>query len=609
MHSYLKYLLLILLAVALAYVSCKKEYSCENCLVRNQPPIANAGSDTSIVLPVDSILLDGTLSFDADDGIASYKWIKIAGPDTFYIINDSHVTSSVNQLVKAIYHFELTVTDKSGLSSKDTVQVAVYSPGTTNRPPVAKAGSDTTIILPVNSMMLDGSNSSDPDNNISSYAWTKIAGPSAFNITSNNSVQAQVINLSEGVYQFELKVTDAGGLFSKDTVSVTVKNSIEISCGFQKTLIGKLSVYRYGFTTAVSGNKIVFAAGWELSSTVGSIPSSRVDIYDMVTQKWSIADLDDHAGHVAVISAGDRMFFAGGSPVSNQNTNATSKVDIYNTSTNTWTKAALSEARNGLRVAKAGNKVLFAGGINASGQSSSRVDLYDLISGAWSSAKLSQPSTDFAAALGNKAVFGVGTNAVDIYDASLNSWSTVSFMNAQFGMSVTALSGKLYLAGGYSLVNNNADYVVSKVVHIYDVVTNNWTTTNMSQPRAEMSTVGAGSKILWAGGTDSISSNVNGDHMRSIYNIEIYDINSRQHAHHSFTSYALTPEAVIIGKSALFHSSQNELHVYNFNSDTWNVCAIDLGGAPTFTEAQNNLYVAGPVGSSNDNVSVWKLSF
>ena len=92
-----------------------------------------------------------------------------------------------------------------------------------NHPPVACAGVDRTITLPTDTVTLDGSCSTDPDNNITSYSWTKITGPSSFSIANTNVVTTQVSNLTEGVYQFELKVTDAGGLFSKDTVQVTVQ--------------------------------------------------------------------------------------------------------------------------------------------------------------------------------------------------------------------------------------------------------------------------------------------------------------------------------------------------------------------------------------------------
>jgi Tol biopolymer transport system component len=90
-----------------------------------------------------------------------------------------------------------------------------------NRPPVANAGADQVITLPSNSVNLNGS-ATDPDNNITSYQWTKISGPSSFTIANPSSVQTQVTNLVAGVYQFELKVTDQFALNDKDVVQVTV---------------------------------------------------------------------------------------------------------------------------------------------------------------------------------------------------------------------------------------------------------------------------------------------------------------------------------------------------------------------------------------------------
>ena len=90
------------------------------------------------------------------------------------------------------------------------------------RPPVANAGPDQIIIPPTNTAALNGSASTDPNSDISSYLWTKISGPSSFTIANANAAQTQVSNLIAGVYKFELKVTDAKGLFDKDTVQVTV---------------------------------------------------------------------------------------------------------------------------------------------------------------------------------------------------------------------------------------------------------------------------------------------------------------------------------------------------------------------------------------------------
>jgi len=175
------FIVFFLLVVILIHLSCKKEYSCENCNTKNQPPIAHAGNDTTIVLPIDSVTLDGSASTD-DKKIVSYQWTKISGPDTFKIVQPSATKTIVNKLVKGVFQFELRVTDAEGLFSKDTVQVTVLAATSINHVPIANAGNDTTITLPADIATLDGSRSTDPDNNITRYKWTKVSGPTSFNM-------------------------------------------------------------------------------------------------------------------------------------------------------------------------------------------------------------------------------------------------------------------------------------------------------------------------------------------------------------------------------------------------------------------------------------------
>ncbi len=92
-----------------------------------------------------------------------------------------------------------------------------------NLPPVANAGADQTITLPTNSASLSGSLSSDPENGPLTYLWTKISGGSG-SMTTPNNVGTGVTGLSQGSYTFQLKVTDNGGLFATDTVTITVNN-------------------------------------------------------------------------------------------------------------------------------------------------------------------------------------------------------------------------------------------------------------------------------------------------------------------------------------------------------------------------------------------------
>jgi hypothetical protein len=91
----------------------------------NQFPVANAGADQSITLPTSSVTVNGNGSTDADGTISSYAWTKISGPATFTITNASNVSTSITGLVQGVYVFRLTVTDNSGATHSDDVQITV----------------------------------------------------------------------------------------------------------------------------------------------------------------------------------------------------------------------------------------------------------------------------------------------------------------------------------------------------------------------------------------------------------------------------------------------------------------------------------------------------
>ena len=65
----------------------------------------------------------------------------------------------------------------------------------------------------------------DVDGTIISYKWRQIAGP-ADKLLSPNVAITVLDNLIEGIYKFELTVTDNKGATDKDTVNVIVKPQI-----------------------------------------------------------------------------------------------------------------------------------------------------------------------------------------------------------------------------------------------------------------------------------------------------------------------------------------------------------------------------------------------
>ncbi|MCI4392095.1 hypothetical protein PGIGA_G00142050 [Pangasianodon gigas] len=187
----------------------------------NKPPVADAGPDKELTLPVDYTTLDGSKSSD-DQKIVKYHWEKTEGPDGVKIENADSPVATVTGLQVGTYTFKLTVTDERDLQSSDTVTVIAREEF--DQPPVAKVQSSPPVTLPVRTAILDGSQSSD-DKGVSSYLWKRDgSSPAAGDVLNNSDHQAVLFlgNLVAGKYSFTLTVTDSKGQSSSDTGMVEV---------------------------------------------------------------------------------------------------------------------------------------------------------------------------------------------------------------------------------------------------------------------------------------------------------------------------------------------------------------------------------------------------
>lgn len=200
----------------------------------NVAPVAQAGTDKTITLPTNEITLNGGTSSDDDGQIVSYKWSYVSGPSVYSITDPNNKSTNVTGLEEGVYKFRLEVKDNDGAADADTVVVkvneATIPPPAPNKAPVASINSDEiSIQLPVNEITLNGSASTDEDGEIVSYLWTKIDGPSSFNITNKNSSTTTVENMVQGIYYFVLTIKDNDGATDKDTVKIIVNKADNIA--------------------------------------------------------------------------------------------------------------------------------------------------------------------------------------------------------------------------------------------------------------------------------------------------------------------------------------------------------------------------------------------
>lgn len=216
--------------------------------------------------------------------------------------------------------------------------------------------------------------------------------------------------------------------------------------------VGILSQARIEMVTATAGTKLLFAGGLEASNFI----STRVDLYDFVSNTWSTAELSKVRQGITAASVGNKIFFAGGGTFDD---GEYTRVDIYDASTNSWSTAELSEARSNLTSATIRDKVFFAGGYywNNGNYNSTRVDIYNNTTNTWSTAELSEGRNNLSATTtGNKIYFTVGEqpdspdsrNRIDIYDATTNSWSISALSEGKTGLASIAVADKIYWAGG-----------------------------------------------------------------------------------------------------------------------------------------------------------------
>jgi len=185
------------------------------------PPVApgaNAGADQSVNEST-TVTLDGSGSTDPDNDPLIYSWTAPTGI-LLSSANAPKPTFAAPQVsVNTNYTFSLIVNDGITSSTIDQMLVTVKQ---VNKAPIANAGADQSGNERA-TVTLDGTGSSDPDNDFLTYLWTAPTGIALSSITESKPTFTAPEVIANTNYTFSLTVNDGTVSSTANQIVVTVK--------------------------------------------------------------------------------------------------------------------------------------------------------------------------------------------------------------------------------------------------------------------------------------------------------------------------------------------------------------------------------------------------
>ncbi|MGC9194120.1 MAG: PKD domain-containing protein, partial [Syntrophobacteraceae bacterium] len=227
-------------------------------------PVADAGPNQTM-LDGGKVTLSASNSTDVGGpGMASYHWVQTGGP-TVTLATPSQITSALSVPSKpTALTFELTATDKNGVSSTSTCIVDSSYWYTTT--PGANAGEDQTTGAG-SAVELNGAASTGPlgdsSDRIETYLWQQLDGPAVKLSNSASPTPTFTAPKATNGYTslcFMLTVTDTLGLKASDFCFVNVSPSASASSA-PKAVVGPQQSATAGKVVKLNGSGSTASSG------------------------------------------------------------------------------------------------------------------------------------------------------------------------------------------------------------------------------------------------------------------------------------------------------------------------------------------------------------
>ena len=246
----------------------------------DEPLTAQAINQT--VLEQTTVYLDGSSSFDNDNNITDFLWEQISG-DSVVLMNE---TASIAEFMApdvadndtTTLGFRLTVTNDDNLQDSIDVTITVNAE---NNDLIADAGSDQ-LVEEGDTVTLDGSGSTDPDDTITSYSWKQVSGSTVVFTSTDTATgiftfTAPEVSTTEALV-FRLEVTNSNAQTATDDVTINVSDAAVATTVYFGAKSSNSSG-RYLWRTDGTAANTVQVAEVEVSNDATNQPIFTIDDY------------------------------------------------------------------------------------------------------------------------------------------------------------------------------------------------------------------------------------------------------------------------------------------------------------------------------------------
>ncbi|MEE9248458.1 MAG: PKD domain-containing protein [Dehalococcoidia bacterium] len=191
-------------------------------ILDTEAPTADAGEDQTVATGAE-VQLDGSGSSDPEDDDLTYSWtLSVPEGSSATLMDANTINPTFDADVDGTYVATLVVNDGTSDSAPDTAEIAAEAEP--NEAPTAHAGEDQAVTTG-DTVQLDGSGSSDPENDDLTYSWTLTVPEGSTNATLSdaNTVNPTFVPDVDGTYVATLVVNDGTSDSAPDTVEIAVE--------------------------------------------------------------------------------------------------------------------------------------------------------------------------------------------------------------------------------------------------------------------------------------------------------------------------------------------------------------------------------------------------